>query len=40
MPDAVQFPESPRTSDRRLYPRKQLWFPSIQLGDHNGGIIL
>ncbi|MGA8556651.1 MAG: PilZ domain-containing protein, partial [Candidatus Acidiferrales bacterium] len=40
MPDTVQFPESPRTSDRRLYPRKQLWFPSIQLGDHNGGIIL
>ena len=27
MPDAGQFPENPRTSERRLYPRKQLWFP-------------
>ena len=40
MPDAVQSAESPGTSERRLHPRKSLWFPRIQLGDQNGGIIL
>ena len=40
MPDTVQSTENPRTSERRLHPRKQLWFPYIQLGADNGGIIL
>jgi len=40
MPDAVQSAEPPGTSERRLHPRKPLWFPRIQLGDQNGGIIL
>jgi hypothetical protein len=40
MPDAVQSAESAGTSERRLHPRKPLWFPRIQLGDQNGGIIL
>src|SRR5271154_5147602 len=40
MPDAVQSAEPAGTSERRLHPRKPLWFPRIQLGDQNGGIIL
>src|SRR5271155_1018898 len=40
MPDAVQSAERPGTPERRLHPRKPLWFPRIQLGDQNGGIIL
>ena len=40
MPDAIQSAEPAGTSERRLHPRKPLWFPRIQLGDHNGGIIL
>ena len=40
MPDAVQSAEPTGTSERRLHPRKPLWFPRIQLGDQNGGIIL
>jgi cell division septation protein DedD len=40
MPDAFQSAEPPGTSERRLHPRKPLWFPRIQLGDQNGGIIL
>jgi hypothetical protein len=40
MPDTVQSCKNPRTSERRNHPRKQLWFPCIQLGDDNGGIIL
>jgi cell division septation protein DedD len=40
MPDAIQSAEPAGTSERRLHPRKPLWFPRIQLGDQNGGIIL
>jgi hypothetical protein len=40
MPDAVQSAESAGISERRLHPRKPLWFPRIQLGGQNGGIIL
>jgi septal ring-binding cell division protein DamX len=40
MPDAIQPAEPAGTSERRLHPRKPLWFPRIQLGDQNGGIIL
>jgi hypothetical protein len=40
MPDTVQSSKNPRTPERRLRPRKQLWFPCIQLGAANGGIIL
>ena len=40
MPDTVRSSENPRTSERRLHPRKQLWFPYIHLGADNGGIIL
>ena len=40
MSGTVQSAENPGTSERRLHPRQQLWFPRIQLGDHNGGIVL
>ena len=40
MSDTVQSAENPGASERRLHPRKQLWFPSIELGDVHGGIIL
>jgi septal ring-binding cell division protein DamX len=39
MPDTLQSSGN-RTSERRLYPRKQLWFPWIRVGADNGGIIL
>jgi hypothetical protein len=40
MPDTVQSAKNPGTPERRSHPRKQLWFPSLQLGDDNGGFIL
>src|SRR5271170_8179028 len=40
MSGTVQSAENPGASERRLHPRQQLWFPRIQLGDHNGGIVL
>src|SRR5271155_1723755 len=40
MSGTVQSAENPGASERRLHPRQQLWFPRIQLSDHNGGIVL
>lgn len=40
MPDTAQPVESPEPSERRLHPRKQLWFQYIRLGDNNCGFIL
>ena len=39
MPDTAQPAENPKPSDRRLHPRKQLWFSYIRLGHDTFGFI-
>jgi hypothetical protein len=40
MPDELRATASPRTCERRLYPRQQVLFSVVELGIDNGGIVV